>query len=206
MSFAEELWGGPGWARFLLWGPHNVPPPWGCPFHSLPQTEPQGPATLRTSSQLTGRLATMGPQSSARPDEPGPGDSTGPRERLEKYPASHLPCAVTACQGCAGPRETGDCGTEWWETVPSPSCPPGAVTRRRLCNWFTHALNNCVLSVACVSGTVSGSVDAVGTDTASLLQGAAILERKSTLTVSSRISRGFAVSSPVQFNLPAGPR
>ena len=44
----------------------------------------------------------LGPKSSALPDEPGAGDSTGLEERLEKYAESHLPCVVTACQGCMG--------------------------------------------------------------------------------------------------------
>lgn len=54
-----------------------------------------GANRLLTSALLTGRGATLGPMSSARPDEPGLGDSAGLGEHLEKYPASHLPCVVT---------------------------------------------------------------------------------------------------------------
>ncbi|XP_008577666.1 PREDICTED: endoplasmic reticulum-Golgi intermediate compartment protein 1, partial [Galeopterus variegatus] len=49
--------------------------------------EPQGLAGLLTRGQLTGKCGTLGPQSSAHPDQPGPGDSDSPMERLEKYHA-----------------------------------------------------------------------------------------------------------------------
>lgn len=100
--------------NFCCRGP--VPPPWDCTLRSLPQAEPQELAGLMTSTGLKGRWITLSLKSSACPNEPGPGDSAGPREHLEKYSASHLPCAVTACQGCAGPTgKWADCGTVHWE-------------------------------------------------------------------------------------------
>lgn len=91
-----------------------------------------GANQLLTSALLTGRGATLGPKSSARPDEPGPGDSAGLGEHLEKYPASHLPCVVTLPVRAAwGRRGKGRIAApEWWEPGAGPrSCLPGSVTR-----------------------------------------------------------------------------
>lgn len=77
-------------AHFLLQGG------WACPSSLGPNVLfPSPNRTSGASALLTGKGATLGPKSSARPDEPGPGDSAGLGEHLEKYPASHLPCVVT---------------------------------------------------------------------------------------------------------------
>lgn len=62
-----------------------------------------GVGPLLTGVLLTGRRAAGWAPSAARPDEPGPGDSAGPGERLEKCQPSHCLSGLRGAGGEVGP-------------------------------------------------------------------------------------------------------
>lgn len=107
--------------RFRVRGGKEVSFREGLWYEALPALQGEPLDTACDGCSANGKVDHAGPQSLACPDEPDPGDSSGPGEHLENYHASHLPCAVTACQSCTGPAgKWADCSMERWEPSTGP--------------------------------------------------------------------------------------